>query len=147
MDFRLIDSHAHVQFPAFNDDREDVIARALESKVGIITVGTKFATSKSALELAQKYPKLVWATVGFHPLHIEQSYHDKNEEAGLEKEEFDYKKMLELSRSLKAVGIGECGLDYYRIKNSESPHQNEFGTGQVGIKEKLNWRTKLKNHL
>lgn len=117
----LIDSHCHIQFPAYDADRKAVIARALESGIGMVNVGTQFQTSIDAIALAEQYPEGVWATVGFHPNHVSGgTYHDPWELRGGLPEPFDIEKFRELARHPKVVAIGECGLDYYRIKNHES---------------------------
>ncbi len=117
-----IDVHAHVNFEAFAVDRDEVVKRALDNSTWMINVGTQVNTSKAAIELAEKYEKGVYAIVGLHPVHTDKSYHDKNElgEGGQEftsrGEQFDltiYRKML---AHPKVLGIGECGLDYFRLK-------------------------------
>lgn len=120
-EIKLIDSHAHAQFAAYDADRGEVMRRALENGVGIINVGTLFSTSLAAVRLAEKYKHGVWATVGFHPGHAgESSHHDPWELAEESGDIFDYRRFLELAKSPKVVAVGECGLDYYRIKNYES---------------------------
>lgn len=116
----LIDSHAHVQFPAYDEDREAVIRRALDEGVGVINVGTQYSTSADALKLAEKYENGVWATVGFHPGHAgENSHHDPWESREQNQESFDIEKLRELARKTKAVAVGECGLDYFRLKSED----------------------------
>src|SRR3989344_946522 len=121
MQITLIDSHAHVQFPAYDHDRDEVIRRALEHGIGVINVGTEFSASQDAVVLAERYPgDPVWATVGFHPSHSgAQSYHDTQELHEPQEESFAYEKFLELARSPKVVAVGECVLDYYRVSSEQ----------------------------
>ena len=64
----LIDSHAHLTFPELIDQIEDVLARAQSAGVDrIITVGTTPADVCKAVELADRFPGCVRASVGFHP--------------------------------------------------------------------------------
>jgi|SRR3989344_214028 len=130
---RFFDVHTHVQFAAFREDYDEVISRALEKNIWLVNVGTQKNTSQKAIDFANSYPEGVFATVGLHPIHTEASFHDADELGegeGAETftsrgEEFDielYKKMAENS---KAVAIGECGLDYYRIENKESRIKQE----------------------
>lgn len=120
MSIRLIDSHTHVHFKAFEEDRGEVIARAREAGVGMITVGTQIETSRKGIELARLHDHL-WATVGLHPNHTtEQEFVDEDEvdtiaHVKTRTEVFDFDAYLPLARDPKCVGIGECGLDYYRI--------------------------------
>ncbi len=136
-----IDIHSHVNFEAFKDDRDEVVKRALDNKTWMINVGTQMDTSKSAIALAEKYERGVYAIVGLHPVHTDKSYHDEKElgaggkEFTSRGETFDltiYRKMLE---NPKVVGVGECGLDYYRIKNYElaRPYRTDSDTFGRGI--------------
>ncbi len=117
---KYIDIHAHVNFSAFYDDRAEVINRALENDVWMINVGTQIDTSTKAVEIANEYKEGVYAIVGLHPIHTGESYHDEKElgEGGKEftsrGEEFEKDAYRQLLKSPKVVGIGECGLDYYR---------------------------------
>src|SRR3989344_1330806 len=110
----LIDSHIHMQFAAYDQDREAVIARALEAGIGMVNVGTQFSTSRAAVALAARYVgNPVWATAGFHPSHCSASgFHDAKELREPQEETFEYEKFLELARNPKVVAVGECGLDY-----------------------------------
>lgn len=117
---KLIDSHAHVQFPAYDEDREAVIRRALGESVGMINVGTQYKTSEDAVKLAGEHDG-IWATVGFHPSHAdENAHHDPWEIREKDSGGFDRKKFFTLAKNSKVVAVGECGLDYFRIRNNES---------------------------
>lgn len=112
------DSHTHVQFAAYDKDREDIIRKTLQGGVGFVNVGTNKKTSEEAVELAEKYENdPIFAAIGLHPIHTyETGYHDENESAaGEEVEEFDYDFYKQLALSKKTVAIGECGLDYFRL--------------------------------
>jgi len=113
MQFALIDSHCHAQFPAYADDRDAVIRRALDVGIGIVNVGTQHSTSRDAIELAEHSGDGVWATAGFHPGHTDlDSHHDPMEFPEKRQEIFSAQQFLELARHPKVVAIGECGLDY-----------------------------------
>lgn len=102
---KLIDIHAHVQFPQFDGDREAVVARARAAGVGVINVGTDLETSRGAVVLADKYPDLMRATVGIHPTESLES--DKLKKT--------FTELKKLASNSKTVAIGECGLDYARL--------------------------------
>lgn len=122
---KIIDAHSHVQFPVYDSDREEVIRRAREAGVKMIAVGTQVSTSESAIKLANECPEDIWATVGYHPNHLSENWHhDKKEQESSQKEEFDIDRLRELAKNPKVVGIGECGLDYFRITNDESGIKN-----------------------
>lgn len=112
----LIDTHAHLNFPTFDKDRNEVIKKCLDNEVWLINIGTNFETSKKAVEIAQKYEKGVYATVGLHPINLDTGLvkikTDILEGKHFEKE-FDYENYKKLAQSEKVVAIGEIGLDYY----------------------------------
>ncbi|MCX6743895.1 MAG: TatD family hydrolase [Candidatus Parcubacteria bacterium] len=98
----LIDSHAHITFKEYENDSEDVIKRSLDSGTQIINASNNYETSVMAVELAAKHDG-IWALVGCHPDDLDL------ENFNLEK----YRKLAQSSK--KVVGIGEVGLDYYRL--------------------------------
>src|SRR3989344_7847481 len=111
---KYIDIHSHVNFKVFDEDRDEVISRALKNDTWMINVGTQTDTSEKAVEIANQYKEGVYAIIGLHPIHTGASYHDKKE-LGAEGKEFTsrgeifdkdaYKEMLKDS---KVVGVGEC---------------------------------------
>jgi len=116
--FSVVDTHSHVHFPAFDADIDAVISRTRDRQIGLITVGTKFTTSKSAVEFAENHED-IWATIGLYPGHVhDHGFIDENEELTDEAApecEFDEAKYAMLVVHTKVVGIGEFGLDYSRI--------------------------------
>ena len=125
------DSHTHVQFAAYDDDRHKLIKNTFDKGVGMINVGTNLETSHSAIELAHEYKdKPIFATVGLHPTHTYSDYKDENEindSSGLEKD-FDYEAYKNLANKDKVVAIGECGLDYFRLKSKEKKEIKKIQT-------------------
>jgi TatD DNase family protein len=115
---KIIDTHSHLNFKAYDSDRNDVIKRTQEQSVFCIDIGTKYETSKRAVELA-KSNENIYATIGMHPIHIKTDLlkikTDSNEGAFMPHgEDFDYGVYKELAlSSKKIVAIGEIGLDYY----------------------------------
>ncbi len=98
----LFDSHAHLNFKAFNNDYLKIIKNCLDENLWLINVGSKYDTSEKAVAIAKNYEKGVWAAIGLHPTHVGD-------------EIFDYKNYLDLAKnSDKVVAIGETGLDFYR---------------------------------
>jgi TatD DNase family protein len=97
----LFDSHAHLDDKRFNDDRDEVVARAAAGGlVGILNAGADMFSSARAVELAAKHD-IVWAAVGIHP-------HDAKEAR-----EEDYGKLAAWCALPKVVAVGEIGLDYH----------------------------------
>ena len=111
-DCKYIDIHGHLNFSAYDADRDEAIKRMNDNKVAAITVGVDFESSKSALELANAHEG-IYATVGLHPVHTGPSHHDHEQTSGhselFEKgETIDYQKYLALSKNKKVIAIGEC---------------------------------------
>jgi len=114
----LIDTHAHLNFNAFKHDLSKIIQKTLGENVWIINVGSRYETSKRAVEIAEKYEKGVFAAIGLHPIYsttglvkIKTDPEEGNFIAN--GEDFDIEKYRELAKSNKVVAIGEIGLDYY----------------------------------
>jgi len=113
----IIDTHSHLNFKAYESDREEVIKRTQKEGVICIDVGTKYETSKKAIGLAEKYEG-IYAAIGMHPIHIKTDLLklkiDPEEGAFTPlTEEFDKENYKKLAMSKKVVAIGEIGLDYY----------------------------------
>lgn len=133
---RLIDIHSHINFNAFKEDASEVIRRTLEGEVWMVLVGSQIDTSRRAVMYAQKYPEGVYAAVGLHPIHLEETTVDKAEiDAGkgvpgfrTRVEEYDYDAYKKLAESPKAVAIGECGLDYYRGRDDDESKKRQGDT-------------------
>jgi TatD DNase family protein len=98
----FVDSHSHLADPAFNDDRESVIARARAAgAAAIVCIGESIAAAERAAAIAQTHSGFVFSTAGVHP-------HDGAE--------FDPHRDPDAIRDFiraGAVAIGECGLDYH----------------------------------
>ncbi|HHS98582.1 MAG TPA: TatD family deoxyribonuclease [Chloroflexi bacterium] len=121
---RLVDSHAHLDFPQFDADREVVIERAREAGlVAILNVGTDLASSRAAGALADRYD-FIYAAVGVHP-------HDAKTVTPAVLED-----LRELARHPKVVAIGEIGLDYYRDL-SPRPVQRRVFAQQLALAAEL----------
>ncbi|MEY4480430.1 MAG: hypothetical protein RLZZ267_1108 [Bacillota bacterium] len=97
----LIDTHAHLDGEAFQEDQAEVIARARANGVStIINIGFNKETIASTMVLAEKYD-FIYAAVGWHP----QDAKDMTDA--------DFDQIRELCAHPKVVAIGEIGLDYY----------------------------------
>ena len=117
----LIDSHAHVNFPAYDEDREVVLRRALDSQIWVVNVGSSLETSRSAVELAERYAEGVYAVIGLHPIHTAAAYSVPDElESGVSaEEEMDYDAYRKLAKNDKTLAIGEIGLDYHHFNDGD----------------------------
>ena len=141
---KYIDIHCHINFKAFDEDREEAIRRALDGDTWFINVGTQIDTSRKAVEIANKYKEGVYAIIGLHPIHTGASHHDEEElgEGGKEftsrGEIFNKEIYGELLKDKKVVGIGECGLDYYRCTPESVLKQKEAFIRQIELANEFN---------
>ncbi len=140
--FDAFDIHSHVNFVAFNEDRDEVIARAHKDGIGIINVGTQKNTSESAIALAEKYNSGMYATVGIHPMFAATDvFHDKkeltDEEFSEENFTWDYNMYKKLGSHEKVVAIGECGLDYFRTDEDSKARQVKIFEFQIDLANEL----------
>ena len=137
---KLIDTHSHVNFQAFKADADEVVARALDSGTWMINAGTKFETSRAAVELAEQYSDGVYAAAALHPIHLFEHHVDLQEEGqsfDASGEEFDVEAYRDLvARSTKVVGIGEFGLDYFRLPVSAEAGPKKFDQAEIKSKQK-----------
>jgi TatD DNase family protein len=104
----LIETHAHLDYPDFTSDLDDVLRRATEAGVTrIITIGTSVESSRRAIDLAEKYSN-IYAVIGVHPTYAEQA------------EEDVITPLRELAKSRRVAAIGETGLDYRHLPSVEA---------------------------
>ncbi len=98
----LIDTHAHLDMPEFDGDRNEVVKRAQDGGVDyIITVGIDLESCKSAMQLAEEF-EFVYAIVGIHP------HNAKDVDAT------SYDLLRACARHDKVRALGEMGLDFFR---------------------------------
>ena len=97
----LFDTHAHLNDPAFDPDREELMAGLASKGVGLVmNAGCSLESSRDIVNMAAKYPWL-YASVGSHP----DSANEVNEEV--------IEEYRQLCKNEKVKAIGEIGLDYY----------------------------------
>ncbi|OZM55857.1 hydrolase TatD [Lottiidibacillus patelloidae] len=121
----LFDTHAHINALQFEEDREQVIQRALDEGVeNIVVVGFDNETIDGAMELAEKYP-FIYAAVGWHPVDA------------IDMTEEDLKRIELLAAHPKVVAIGEMGLDYHWDKSPKEV-QKEVFRKQIQLAKKVN---------
>ncbi|MFH1422671.1 MAG: TatD family hydrolase [Planctomycetota bacterium] len=110
----FIDTHAHLDFPDFENDLKEVIANA--NNVGvhtIINIGTSVESSKKVIEIAHKFD-CCYAAIGIHPHDAK----DATDEA--------ISALEQLGSDEKVVAIGEVGLDFYRNLSPREIQEKAF---------------------
>lgn len=116
----MIDTHAHLDFKDFDEDREEVILRFFEGGgKAIVNVGVDLERNRKSIEIARAHER-VFASVGLHPDFFtkHEACSAKHNWAG---------ELGDLAKNEKVVAIGETGLDYFRIAqdNSEEIKKNQ----------------------
>lgn len=125
---KLIDTHAHLQFEAYDKDRDEVVERNTKKLDILINVGARIDSSEAGVALAQKVDNF-YAAVGVHPHHVDE----------WEKNWID--QLETLTKKPKVVAIGEIGLDNYMYQGYPEPDlkkQTEILLPQIELARKLN---------
>lgn len=111
----LVDIGANLAHDSFDDDREEVIARAVASGVRrVIVTGSTAQSSQQAAKLAEGRPGVLYATAGVHPHHATQYTPEV------------HAILLRLLGTTGVVAVGECGLDFFRDFSPRPAQQNAF---------------------
>ena len=112
----LIDTHAHLNFPDFEKDLEEIVERSqAEGVTKIICVSSNLKDSQKSIDIARKFPGVVYAVVGLHP--------QKTDPENKNSVQAQVQELERLAGEKEVVGIGECGLDF-----SEAPPGEENRT-------------------
>ena len=120
----LVDTHAHLDFRDFDNDRDDVVSRAEKAGVSfIINPGCDLATSLKAVELSETCES-VYAAVGIHP----NSTHEASPG--------DIFEIARLAENRSVVAVGETGLDFYRDRSPKEVQARAF-RGQLELAREL----------
>ena len=110
----LFDTHAHLNDPAFDPDREELMAGLADKGIGyVMNAGCSLSSSKDIIQMAENYPWL-YASVGSHPDSADEVNEDVIEE------------YRQLCRHEKVKAIGEIGLDYYYEDIPREIQKNAF---------------------
>ncbi|MDY6768964.1 MAG: TatD family hydrolase, partial [Candidatus Nanohaloarchaea archaeon] len=108
----LIDTHCHLDFDQYDDDREDVIQKCAERMAAVINSGTNVERNRASLDLARNHD-VIEATLGVHPTYV--------------KEELDLDRIAEQIREHQRdiLGVGEIGLDYHHVSDRRWREEQE----------------------
>ncbi len=132
----LTDTHCHLDYHKFDEDREAVIQRAVDAGLTRILIpALHWTSSLAAVELAASYP-MIYAAVGFHPTDL-----DTWDESSIENLRNLITSPSPSERGEgegKIVAIGEIGLDYYWIKEAnQQAHQREVFQAQLALAKEV----------
>lgn len=148
----LTDTHCHLDYHKFDDDREAVIQRAVEAGLKRMLIpALDWTSSLAAVKLAESHP-MIFAAVGFHPTELDKW--DDDSIVKLKKLVSTRSVTLIEAKSLcaqgdsalaqndtheKIVAIGEIGLDYYWVKEADQQaRQREIFIQQLALAKEMN---------
>ncbi|MFC1511749.1 TatD family hydrolase [Candidatus Latescibacterota bacterium] len=121
----LVDTHAHLDFPDFDHDRDQVIDRARDAGVScVINPGVDLISSEKAVALSERYGT-VTAAVGIHP------------NSTTEASPGDMLHIARLADHPNVVAIGETGLDFYRDRSPRETQVRAF-RAHLGLAREMN---------
>ena len=111
----ITDTHTHLYSEAFDEDRKDMMQRALAANVSRFFIPAIDSTyTKSMLQLEKDYPENVFLMMGLHPTHVKDNY----------KEELSH--VEEMLAKRKFYAVGEIGIDLYWDKTTLGIQQEAF---------------------
>jgi TatD DNase family protein len=118
------DTHAHLDFPDFREELDEVVQRAADVGISrIVTIGTDLESSRRAIDLAKRFDG-VFAAVGWHPNDCLSAPDDVRGE------------LEGLAKAAKVVAIGEIGIDHYRLpstRGGSAADDEAFKARQVSL--------------
>ncbi len=113
---KLVDSHCHLDFDKFDEDRDAVVERARAAGVEtMVTISTRVRRFEQVLSIAERYDG-IFCSVGTHP-------HNAHEELDVTPDD-----LVRLAEHPKVVAIGEAGLDYYYDHAPRDAQEKGFRT-------------------
>lgn len=110
----IVDSHCHLDFPDFNGELPEILARAHAAGVTrMVTICTRLDTEPAVRAIAEANPSVFYAA-GIHPMRV------------AEEPLITLDQLIALTRHPKMVGIGETGLDYHYTADSRDVQQTSL---------------------
>lgn len=120
----MIDTHCHIDFEDYNNDRTDVIKRAKEKLDAVINSGTNLEGNQTVLNLSKENEGFIYPTFGFHPVTSQECTAEELHEA--------QKHLIDNIDDI--VAIGEVGMDFFYVKDkSLRARQKEIFTSFIEI--------------
>jgi TatD DNase family protein len=117
---QIVDSHCHLDFPDFDEERDAIVARAVEAGVTrMVTICTRLRNEPSVRAIAEKYDPVFYAA-GTHPMSAAEEPLATHDE------------LVALTKHPKMVGIGETGLDYHYTAESSDIQKASLRT-HIGV--------------
>jgi TatD DNase family protein len=103
----MIDTHCHIDFPEYDNDRTEVIERAKNNLDAIILSGTNFDANERAIKYSKEHPNFIYPSLGFHPVTSQNST--------IQEQEAVQNQIIKNKENICA--IGEVGMDFFFVKD------------------------------
>lgn len=127
------DTHCHLDFPNFDQDREIVLSNAKKAGLAFIcNPGIDLETSKKSIQLSKQNPGFIYSGIGFHP-----NYGNAWQSSSISD-------LRELANNKEVIAIGEIGLDHYR-KHTAWDDQENILIDQLNLASELRLPVLLHN--
>ena len=111
----LTDTHTHIYSDAFEEDKQEMMQRAIDACVTRFFVpAVDSETTQSMYDIEKAFPKEVFLMMGLHPTHVKDNYKD------------ELKHVKEELAKRKFYGVGEIGIDLYWDKKYVKEQQEAF---------------------
>jgi TatD DNase family protein len=122
----ITDTHTHLYSEAFDEDRYDIINRAIEKGVSRFFIPAIDSTyTKAMLQLENDFPEHMFLMTGLHPTHVKDNYME------------ELKHVEDMLASRKFYAVGEIGIDLYWDKST-------LGIQQIAFKHQIKLAKKYK---
>ncbi len=116
---KIVDSHCHLDFKDFDNDRDEIIKNAKMSNVDyFLTISVNLEDFENVHKVSQNYDN-IWCTTGIHPNNVSSTTN------AIQLEEIQRKILINLNKN-KVVGLGETGLDFFRGKENRINQMESF---------------------
>ncbi len=116
---KIVDSHCHLDFKDFENDRDEIIKKAKMSNVDyFLTISVNLEDFENVHKVSQNYNN-IWCTTGIHPNNVNSKINAS------QLEEIQSKILINLKKK-KVVGLGETGLDFFRGKKNRTNQMESF---------------------
>ena len=120
----MIDTHCHIDFEEYDDDRDKVIKRAREKLDAIIVSGISLESNHDVIKLSDKHASFIYPSLGFHPVSSQNCSDSELKES--------QKHLIDNIKNI--VAIGEVGMDFFYVKDkSLRERQKEIFTKFIEI--------------
>lgn len=130
---KYIDIHSHLDFKEFDGERELIISDMKSKEIGTFNIGTSLETSQNSIALAETHEN-IWAIVGVHPLYTNESVLS------------DINLIEPLVSHERCVGIGECGLDFFREADDQEAKARQLSFFEKQIELAIKYKKPLMIH-